>query len=84
MMLISGIVSIIIQKNTLCTDKIRVIYFCPKTFIFLFSWGKTEPPSDSPCVYARGSRSNKFYKKDVVKKVCKIQMKAPLSESFFK
>ena len=44
MIFISGIRSIIIQKNTLCTDKILVIYYCPncvsfffpKTFIFNF------------------------------------------------
>ena len=48
-MFISGVMSIIIQKNTLCASNIRVIYFvrtasifCPKTFIFsgfYFFWG---------------------------------------------
>ena len=43
MIFISRVISIIIQKNTLCTSKIRVIYFCPncvsvpsENVIFLF------------------------------------------------
>ena len=32
---ISGIISIIIQKNTICTNKIRVIHFCPNFVFFL-------------------------------------------------
>ena len=44
MIFISRVISIIIQKNTLCTSKIRVIYFCPNcvsvlsenvTFLFI-------------------------------------------------
>ena len=35
MVFISGIISIIIQKNMLCTNKIRVIYFCPNCVNFL-------------------------------------------------
>ena len=35
MIFISGIISLIIQKNMLCKNKIRVIYFCQKTFIFI-------------------------------------------------
>ena len=46
MIFISGIKSLIIQNNTLCTNKIRVIYFLPKLLIFLF-WrgGATAPPA---------------------------------------
>ena len=36
MIFIFGLISIIIQKNTLCTNKIRMIYFCPKKLFFLF------------------------------------------------
>ena len=43
MMFIPGVKSIIIQKNTLCASKIRVIYCCPncvnffrESFLFLF------------------------------------------------
>ena len=49
MILISGVISIIFQKNTLCTNKIRMIYFCTNfvnflaenVFLFLifFFWG---------------------------------------------
>ena len=35
MIFISGVISIIVQKNTLCTSKIRVIYFCRKCANFL-------------------------------------------------
>ena len=48
MIFISGIIGIIIHKNTLCTDKFRVVYFrsncvnslplCLKTLIFLSSY----------------------------------------------
>ena len=48
MIFISGLISIIIQKNTLCANKTRVIcflpelrqFFVPKTFIFLFLGGR--------------------------------------------
>ena len=45
MIFIFGVISIIIQKNTLCTNKIRVIYFWQNYVIFLpkyvhfFFWG---------------------------------------------
>ena len=46
MIFISGVMSIIIQKNMLCANKIRMIYFCPnfvnfchKTFFFLVLTG---------------------------------------------
>ena len=35
MIFIYGIISIIIQQNTLCTNKTRVIYFCPNCVNFL-------------------------------------------------
>ena len=35
MILISGVISRIIQKSTLCTNKIRVIYFCSNCVDFL-------------------------------------------------
>ena len=35
MIFISGIISIIIQKNTLCTNKFGVTYFCPNWVICL-------------------------------------------------
>ena len=34
MMFIPWVISIIIQKNTLCASKIRVIYFCPNCVSF--------------------------------------------------
>ena len=46
MVFISGVIRIIIQKNTLCANKTRVIYFCPNCVNFLpwkrsffFFWG---------------------------------------------
>ena len=48
MIFISGVISIIIQKNALCTSKIHVIYFCPNspdTFIFLFLGAAAAPPA---------------------------------------
>ena len=55
MTFISGIISIIIRKNTLCTNKIRMIYFCPSCVNFLpenvffknFFGGRQLPPSAS-------------------------------------
>ena len=35
MIFTSGIVSVIIQKNKLCKNKIRAIYFCPNCVKFL-------------------------------------------------
>ena len=35
MMLITVLISITFKKNTLCTNKIRVIYFCPSCVNFL-------------------------------------------------
>ena len=59
MILISGVISIIFQKNTLCTNKIRMIYFCTNfvnflaenVFLFLifFFWGG-EVGGDCPTV----------------------------------
>ena len=35
MIFISGVINIIIQKNTLCTSKVLLIYFCPNCVNFL-------------------------------------------------
>ena len=58
---ISGMISTIIQKNMLCTNKFRVIYFCPNSviclpgnlhfFYFLMEeWLPLGPPSCEPLV----------------------------------
>ena len=61
---ISGVISIIVQKNTLCTSKIRVIYFCrncvnflPENIYFFLFFGvhllpTPYPPTLSPSPYA--------------------------------
>ena len=65
MIIISGVVSIVFQKNTLCTNKICVIYFCPNCvkfllenviffiylFIFFFGGGRLPPLPPSSCAY---------------------------------
>ena len=60
MILISGVMSIIMQKNVFCTNKICLIYFfpncisfCLKTFIF-FIFGRATAPLPPPrlCAYA--------------------------------
>ena len=52
MILISRVISIIFQKNRLCTNKIRVIYICPNCdnflpenfqFLLYFLGGATAP-----------------------------------------
>ena len=56
MMFIPGVISIIIQKNKLCANKIRVIYFCPNCvnflpenfLFFLFLGGRLPSPAPSP------------------------------------
>ena len=60
MIFISGIISIIFQKNKLCTNKIRVIYFCPNCvnflpekvhfliFFFFFGGGRRLTPCPPP------------------------------------
>ena len=55
MIFISGVMSITIQKNTLCTNKIRVIHFClnflkflPENVHFLIFWGTTGPCPPPP------------------------------------
>ena len=56
MIFISGIVSITIQKNTLCTNKTCVIYFCPncvnvlpkKPHNFIVGWKTAHPLSNTP------------------------------------
>ena len=59
MIFISRVISIIILKNTLCTNKSRVIYFCPNGVNFLpenvhffYCWGVDCPPAPPPS--ARG------------------------------
>ena len=55
MIFISGVRSIIFQKNKLCTNKICLIYFCPNCVNFLpenvhfFGVFLGTPPSDSHC-----------------------------------
>ena len=56
-------ISIIIQKNTLCAGKVRVIYFCPKTFLFLFLRGRlpsypSTPPAPRSCASGKQFRWN--------------------------
>ena len=57
MMIISGVMSIIIQKNMLCANKICVIYFSPNCINFLpenifYFWGGDWPPCPpSSCTY---------------------------------
>ena len=61
---IPGITSIIIQKKTLCQNKIRVIYFCPncvnflreKAHFFYFSGGDGSLPPSS-CAYAHKKKA---------------------------
>ena len=59
MIFISGVMSIIVQKNTLCANTVRVIYFCPNCvnflpenlyfFYFFLGWATAQPgpPSSS-------------------------------------
>ena len=50
----SGVISIIIQKNMLCTNKIRVIYFCPNCVnvlaksVHVLFLGRQLPPCPTP------------------------------------
>ena len=55
MIFISGVISIVFQKNMLCTNKICVIYFCLncvkfclKCFIYLVSWRGGEGVASAP------------------------------------
>ena len=63
MIVISGVISIIIQKNTSCTNKIRVIYFCPNcvnflpenVYLFIFWWFIPRLALESHCFHGHAS-----------------------------
>ena len=87
-MFIPGVMSIIMQKNTLCASKIRVIYFCPncvsffpKSFLSLILEGllASNPPSPIPwpqlvrlCAYGP-----KYVIYDCILKIQKNRTKSP-------
>ena len=79
---ISGIIRIIIQKNTLCASKIRVVYFYPKTFIFYFFFGGEQLTPALHSARARSSQQSCSIKKELLNISQNSQEKICARDSF--